>query len=202
MSTGVTHWIGLLKAGDPAAAQPLWEHYCRRLVRLARARLRGARRRVADENDVALSAFHSLCRGARAGRFPQVTDSDDLWRLLVVITARKAVNVKKHERRAKRGGGRVRGESAFLSPAEGPPTKRGLEEVIGAEPTPEFTAEMAEECRRLLDRLEDETLRSIALWKLGQHTNKEIADFLDCSVARVERKLQRIRALWKNPEGG
>ena len=31
----ITHWIGALKAGDLAAAQPLWEHYFQRLVRLA-----------------------------------------------------------------------------------------------------------------------------------------------------------------------
>ena len=43
MSTGeqgsVTRWIGELKAGDVAAAQPLWERYFARLVQLARAKL-------------------------------------------------------------------------------------------------------------------------------------------------------------------
>jgi hypothetical protein len=47
----VTGWIDRLKAGDPAAAQPLWECYFRRLVRLARRRLPppvpGARSRLA-----------------------------------------------------------------------------------------------------------------------------------------------------------
>jgi len=46
-STGsVTHWIGRLKAGDPSAAQKLWEAYFQRLVRLARGRLRTAPRRA------------------------------------------------------------------------------------------------------------------------------------------------------------
>ena len=31
----ITHWLGALKAGDLAAAQPLWERYFQRLVRLA-----------------------------------------------------------------------------------------------------------------------------------------------------------------------
>jgi len=52
----ITLWIGLLKAGDRTAAQPLWEAYLRRLVALARARLHATSRRVADEEDVALSA--------------------------------------------------------------------------------------------------------------------------------------------------
>ncbi|HJZ57290.1 MAG TPA: ECF-type sigma factor, partial [Gemmataceae bacterium] len=86
----VTHWIDLLKAGDRAAAQPLWERYFPRLVGLARARLRGAPRRAADEEDVALSAFDSFCRNAEAGRFPDLTDRDGLWRMLATFILRKA----------------------------------------------------------------------------------------------------------------
>src|SRR5262245_8965717 len=104
----VTYWVGRLKAGEPAAAQPLWEGYYRRLVGLARAKLRGAPRRAADEEDVALSAFDSFCRGAAAGRFPRLGDRDDLWRLLLTVTARKAIDLRQHEARQKRGGGRVR----------------------------------------------------------------------------------------------
>ena len=64
----VTSWLDQLKAGDTAAAQPLWEAYFRRLVALARGKLQGAPRRAADEEDVALSAFDSFCRGAEQGR--------------------------------------------------------------------------------------------------------------------------------------
>ncbi len=85
----VTRWLALLRAGDPAGMQPLWERYFRRLVGLARARLRGSPCRVADEEDVALSAFDSFCRHAEAGRFAGLLDRDGLWRLLVVLTARK-----------------------------------------------------------------------------------------------------------------
>jgi hypothetical protein len=35
----VTHWIQELRAGDPIAAQKLWERYFRRLVGLARQKL-------------------------------------------------------------------------------------------------------------------------------------------------------------------
>jgi hypothetical protein len=68
----VTYWIGQLKAGDERAAQKLWEEYFSRLVVLARGKLRGAQRRVADEEDVALSAFDSFCRGAEGNRFPRL----------------------------------------------------------------------------------------------------------------------------------
>jgi hypothetical protein len=98
----VTHWLDQLGGGNAAAAQPLWERYFDRLVRLAGQQLRGTPRRAADEEDVALSAFDSFCRGAARGQFPQLQDRTNLWGLLVLITARKAVNLAKHERRQKR----------------------------------------------------------------------------------------------------
>src|SRR4051794_3833514 len=50
----ITAWVDRLKAGDSAAAGPLWQAYFRRLVELARQRLRGLSG-AADEEDVALS---------------------------------------------------------------------------------------------------------------------------------------------------
>src|SRR5438094_451722 len=81
----VTGWLGQMRQGEPDAVQRLWERYFVRLVGLARQRLRDAPRRAADEEDVALSAFDSFCRGAEAGRFPLLEDRDSLWRLLVVL---------------------------------------------------------------------------------------------------------------------
>jgi hypothetical protein len=94
----VTRWIANLKNGEDSAPQRLWERYFARMVELARTRLRaGGRKDVAsDEEAAALSAFDSFCEGVARGRFPQLSDRDDLWRLLVVITARK---VNAHVRR-------------------------------------------------------------------------------------------------------
>jgi serine/threonine protein kinase len=77
----VTCWITDLKAGDPAAAQALWQRYFGQLVARARHRLRGQPRRAADEEDVALSAFDNFCRAAEQGRFPNLADRDDLWQI-------------------------------------------------------------------------------------------------------------------------
>jgi DNA-directed RNA polymerase specialized sigma24 family protein len=184
------------KAGDPAAAQPLWERYFQRMVGLARKKLQGPRCREEDEEDVALSAFDSLYQGAMQGRFPQLTDRDDLCRLLVVITARKAHDLLERQGRLKRGGGQLCGESALLYPAD--PSNGGLEQVVGDEPTPEFAAQVAEECQRLLDKLGDDELRQIAVGKMEGYTNPEIATQLGCSLAKVERRLHLIRSLWKD----
>jgi hypothetical protein len=64
--------------------------YFQRLAGQARKKLQGSPRRAAGEEDVALSAFDSFCRNAQRGRFPQLQDWESLWKLLVVITARKA----------------------------------------------------------------------------------------------------------------
>jgi DNA-directed RNA polymerase specialized sigma24 family protein len=195
-SDSVTHWIGELKAGNPAAAQRLWEDYFRRLVGLARGKLQGLPRRVAaDEEDVALSAFDSFCRGAARGRFPQLTDRDDLWRLLMTITARKALHLVRDEGRLKRGGGAVLGESALRGPAD-EAALNGIDQVMGREPTPEFAALVAEEYRRLLDRLDDPELRAVAVWKMEGDTTEQIAARLKRAPRTVERKLELIRLLW------
>jgi DNA-directed RNA polymerase specialized sigma24 family protein len=191
----ITYWLHQLQAGDQEAAQELWNRYFQRLVGLARSKLRGAPRRVADEEDVALSAFDSFCRGAEQGRFPRLDDRDNLWRLLVVITERKACDLVQHERRQKRGGGDVRGESGFADDFDFE-AAAGIEQLESREPTPEIAAAVADECRRLLELLGDVTLRSVAVWKMEGYTNAEIADKLGCVVVTVERKLQLIRNLW------
>jgi DNA-directed RNA polymerase specialized sigma24 family protein len=196
-SGSVTQWINKLKAGDDAAAQKLWQSYFERLVALARKKLRGTPRRAADEEDVALSAFDSFCRGAAQGRFPQLADRGDLWQLLVLITARKAIDLVHQERRQKRGGGTVQGESAFLAIPDSSGEEAGLEQFAGREPTPEFAAQLAEECRRLLSVLADEELRRVALWKMEGYTNEEIAAKLGCVLRTVERKVRVIRSRWK-----
>ena len=190
----VTAWIEQLKAGDAAAAAPLWQGYFRRLVGLARQRLGAAPRGVADEEDVALSAFDSFCRGAVQGRFPRLGDRGDLWRLLVTITARKAVDHLQRERCQRRGGGRVVGEAALdAADAE---AGRWLEQVVGREPTPDFVAQVVDECRRLLESLGDEGLRTVALLRMEGYSNDEIAERLGCGLRSVERKLERIRKRW------
>jgi DNA-directed RNA polymerase specialized sigma24 family protein len=193
----VTCWIERLKVGDHEAAQELWQRYFEQLVGLARQRLQGVPRRAADEEDVALSAFDSFCRAAGRGRFPRLFDRDDLWQLLVLLTARKASDLKAHERRKKRGGGRVQGESAFPGPGGACDAGGGVEEQVGQEPSPEFAAEVAEECQRLLGCLGEDELRCIALWKMEGYTEEEIAEKLGCAPRTIRRRLRLIRTIWE-----
>ena len=61
-----------------------------KLVHFARRKLEGMPRRSDDEEDVALGAMNSFFQGMQDRRFPSVANRDDLWKLLLTITARKA----------------------------------------------------------------------------------------------------------------
>jgi DNA-directed RNA polymerase specialized sigma24 family protein len=191
----VTDWIGRLKAGDPLAASRLWERYFHDIVRLARRKLGDSPRVAADEEDVAISAFKSLCLRAARGQFHELNHRDDLWQLLVMITVRKAINQRKHQGRGKRGGGRVRFEADRIGGPEGP-DDAALGSLAGEELPPEFGAMMNEELRRLFDLLADETLRRIARLRMDGHSGAEIAVQLACNRRTVARKLELICARW------
>ncbi|MFC1758155.1 ECF-type sigma factor [Planctomycetota bacterium] len=183
----VTHWIREIQIGNHNVAQDLWERYFAKLVQLARVELYGAKRQAADEEDVALSVFDSFCRAAEQGRFPDLADRDGLWRLLVRMTARKSVDLRRHETRLRRGG------PAKAELADEATGEEALALAIGDTPSPEFAAMMAEEFRGLLDILRDDELREFALGKMEGYTNDELASRFDCSIRTVERRLNLVR---------
>ncbi len=187
----VSQWLDQLQAGEQAAAQKLWQRYFLELVDLARKKLQGAPRGAADEEDLALSTFASFCHAAERGRFPQLDDRHDLWRLLVIITARKASNYRRDANRQKRSGA-IAARSSSTTPAE-----IDLDQILSHEPTPDFAAQVAEECQRLLRSLDDAQLSSIALWKMEGYTIEEIAVKLSCVPRTVQRRLRLIRRLWE-----
>jgi DNA-directed RNA polymerase specialized sigma24 family protein len=194
-ANSVTHWIDCLKAGDRAGTQKLWQEYFRRLVGLARKKLRGNSRAADDEEDVALSAFDSFCRGAEAGRFPDLADRHDLWKLLLIITVRKASDLIRHERAQRQGAGKVRHASALAS--AGLKDEGVMARLAGKEPDPAFAAQVAEQCQHLLELLDDDQLRAIAVAKMEGCTNAEIAARLGCAVPTVERRLRLTRRIWQ-----
>jgi len=199
----LTRWIHRLADGDALAAEKLWETYFQKLVHLARKKLEGVSLRAADEEDVALSAMHSFCRGMVEKKFPWVSDRQDLWKLLVTLTARKACAHMREHFAEKRGGGAVRGESIFQRPDgddEGRPQNEGIAAILGKEPTPDLAAGVAENCQHLLAKLNDDRLRDIAVMTLEGMAAPEIAEKLGCVRRTVERKLERIREIWSKEE--
>lgn len=191
-SDSITRWIDGLKAGDEEAARKLWDRYVQRLIAAARKRLGAAPCRVADEEDVVIDVFDTLCRGAAQGHFPKLTDREDLWKLLLVLTRQKAVDQIRRNVRQKRGGGKVRGDSIFGDET----LAGGFDQFLAADPTPEFLTMLAEEHERLLAKLRNDTLRQVALGRMAGESNDEIAGELNISTRAVERKFQLIRKKW------
>lgn len=186
----VTRWCLAMKAGDESAAHQLWQTFFHRLVDFASRRLSGSSTAVADEEDIALSAFKSFCFGIRKGRFGSLTDRESLWRLLVVITARKAVDHVAYNRRQKRS--ELRNVNCT--------TSDGYDDLIASfvctEPTPALEVEMAENLKQAIDSLEQPELKQIAIYKLDGFTNQEIAQKLHRGLSTIERKLRTIRGIW------
>ncbi|MEX0824819.1 MAG: ECF-type sigma factor [Pirellulaceae bacterium] len=198
MNPSAESFAGLIekvREGDEAATAELWQTYFQRLVRLAARRMPASLRRTGDEEDVALSAFHSFIAGIRGDRFPDLSGPDNLWGLLITLTGRKVHAHTRHLTRQKRGGGHVRGESVFVDPA-GVQRSEGMGGIAGAEGPADLQAELAEQCELLLDQLPDEQLRQIAVMRMEGFLVEEIADRLELSKRAVERRLQLIRRIW------
>lgn len=191
----ITDFLSGFAAGDEECTRELWARCFATVVRLARHNLGGVPKRVADEEDVAASVFASLFFGAVEGKFPDLTDSDSLWRLIVVMTRRKAADYVNHERRDKRGGGKVRGDSIFPQKPGSKPSP-GFDHFVSEQPSPMAVAMVEENTSELLEHLPDEEHRQIAMLRLEGFSTAETADELGLSLRTVERRLQTIRTIW------
>jgi DNA-directed RNA polymerase specialized sigma24 family protein len=132
---------------------------------------RRGRDAASDEEDAALSGFDSLCAGLAKGQFPQL--------------ARRRM-------RQKRGGGHVQPACDLDEPDSDDDL---LAQAVGSEPTPEFAVMVAEEYRRLLERLRDDVLRKVTVLRIEGFTTDAIADQLGCARRTVARQLALIRRI-------
>lgn len=179
-----------LRDGDPDSANRLWERFFERLVSFARSQMQHANRRVSDEEDIACGVMTALCCSADLQQLPKIDNREDLWHLLLAWTRHDIVDHLRKENRLKRGGGRVRGDSVFAASPE------GSADVIDSSPAPDVVAEMQEQYERLLERLPDDLLRSLAVDKMRGATNAQLAEKHHVSTRTIERKLELIRKFW------
>jgi RNA polymerase sigma factor (sigma-70 family) len=180
-SQSITRLMRAVQDGSNSAVRPLLAAYFDRLVHLARQRLKNLPGLGGYDEDLALRSFHSVYQRLRDPARPlELANRNDLWRLLATRTISRAIDLIRQHRPAEVAG------------------DQDLTRLLSREPTPEEAAEVADECRRLLDALPEPELRQIALWKVEGYTNEEIAARLDCVPRTIERKVSRIRLLWQH----
>lgn len=176
----------MVKTGDSVAANQIWQHYFDRLTRLVRARINGQNRAVSDEEDIVLSVFESFYAAAENGRFPDLSDRDDLWQLLLRMSARKVVDKRRHDQRQRRGG---EAEVQSLD-------QKGDDDAIvaiGDEPSPEMVLMMQESVEEFFSHLGVGQLRELAGAKLEGYSNAELSKRFGCSERTIERRMHLIR---------
>lgn len=189
--------LPLLRAGDPDATAQVWRHFYDRLVSLANRKLAERVKRIVNGEDVAQSAFKSCFRAIVEGRVPDLRNRRNLWAFLATITVRKACSVNVHHHTEKNGGGKVLGESAFEVPADS--INRGIASVEGKDRSVESVFEMDEKLELLLNTVDDDA-RQVAILHLHGMRNHEISATLGFSLAKVERKLNKIRRIGRRIE--
>lgn len=171
----------------------MFEYYYPRLVRYAQKQIAGSPQQMAGADDVAASAVMSFYKAAEAGRFPDLKDRENLWRLLAKMTYRKAIDHWRRETCEKRGGGKVQNEPAASdSNAEFP----GLDQEAYHNNRPDLEVEIIESCEHRLKSLTPE-LQDLALAKLECCTNREAGERLGMTERAVEYGLKTIRKKWR-----
>uniref|UniRef100_A0A7C2NVD4 RNA polymerase sigma-70 ECF-like HTH domain-containing protein n=1 Tax=Schlesneria paludicola TaxID=360056 RepID=A0A7C2NVD4_9PLAN len=182
----VTWFFGQVRHGDGQALVPLWQRYFPRLMGLAARVLADRPQRAASAEDAVQEALVSFWRRAQSGEFADVLDRDHLWQLLAQFTVYKVHRQIRQEAAGKRGGGRVMDEAALDARAV------PLDELARSTDAVELDLLAAE----LLEQLPPE-LREFAVLRLLGHTTAEIADRLDCTQRKVQRKLELVRLHWE-----
>ncbi len=175
--------------GDEDAAHDLWQRFRQRLTGLAQKKLKGTRKAVGDEEDVAIEAFHSFLRGARAGRYDLPT-RDQIWQLLACIAMRRARAMSRQENATKRRG--TLGESALKRGAGGEKSPPGIATLAADEPTPATIAELNLLLCELHELFDDELEGRILALKLEGYSHRQVAERLGVGLWRVRKTVKKI----------
>lgn len=190
----VTYWLRELRGGNENAAFSLWSRYFFKVAQFARGRICGLFLRAADEEDVAASVIQSVFEGIAEGRFPQLVDRDELWKLLIAITKQKSADLIRRESRQKRGNGTVRDEQSLVI---NDALHSRLSDVLSNHSAPDALVAMQEELDRLLALLDNEMHSRTAVMRIQGYSNSEIAKVLNRTERTVQRWVDIVRRTWE-----
>jgi DNA-directed RNA polymerase specialized sigma24 family protein len=188
----ITRLVPQLRHRNELAIEEIWRRFVHRIHSAACPVIAGLAPGAGDAEDVAQSAFHAFCEAAASDKLPPIASRNELWRLLLTFTRRKAVNRLRHELRARRGGG----AAAVCNTVA---VNQACDGALG----PVQRVELQEALDELLLKLAatgDTRLATIARLRLEGVANQEIANELGCTVRTIQRKLQILERLWNEQE--
>ncbi len=187
-ASSVSDWIERFREnGNEIAALKLWDRINPRIRELSRRWIRKVGLPVSfDEDDVTVSVFATFCDRLRSGQLPELNDRDGLWRLLIVMTARKANDYAKTARAQKRTNG-IENPDVSL---------HAISELRDTQLEPSIEVMMEEQCQTMLKALGDPVLESVVLLKLEGYSNVEIAERLKYSRRTIQRMLELVKDIW------
>lgn len=185
----VSQWLDCLKSGDKSATEVLWRRFYPKLVRVANKKLFKNPDPAIGGEDIAQSSLRNVCQGVLDGKYPQLDNRDDFWRLLFVSMANRVCS---HFRNcgAQKRNALLRDSSESVN-----------DELISQLNSQEAQAELADLIEYLLGKLDQQDpsgeLRRIALLYLDEHSASSIAKTLQRRKTNILHKIQWIRAIWE-----
>ena len=194
-STPLTELFQRHRGGEVEATERLFFYFAEKLSRLAQQYLSPKLAPRVDGNDVMQSALKSFLVRASAGQF-RIENSQDMWKLLVTITVRKArqqvrthhADVRAVDREVPQA---LAGELAIVDQLTEEPTV--AEALTCAEILEQLVRDDPPEYARVLElRLADFSLREIAA-KLGL-TKNTVESILNVLKSRLQRRWKDLSA--------
>ncbi|MBL9015442.1 MAG: hypothetical protein JNL83_14755 [Myxococcales bacterium] len=168
-----------LRSGDPHTVRAFCRTYGKSLERLAASHMASMLKQRVGAEDVVQSVYRTFLR--RAGAHELVLDdAGELWRLLCAITLTKVREQARYHLRQRR---RLDREQALDGPDDA---------GAATSPTPEEIGEFVQLFESLVEGLDDEERRIVAL-KLDGCTNLEIANQVKSSERTIRRLLASLR---------
>jgi RNA polymerase sigma factor (sigma-70 family) len=190
----VTSLLVQLHAADPAARQravsELVGRYTPELLGLITARMQERLRQRVSPEDILQDVLFSFCDRHRRGEY-DLANRDQFLSLIVTIALNKLCSASRRELRQRRDLRREQRLHPVVRDAEG-----SSPDPADPRAGPDVAAEVAEEVERLLGGLPAEC-REVALLRVEGRTVEEIARQIDRTPRTVERRLERIRELWR-----
>lgn len=192
----LTLWLDRLHHGDSDAVDAIWEQCFEKLSSYARRRLKSMPASDRDGEDVALSAIDTFVRRVGKKEFSAVIDSENLWRVLFDITAKRVAKEQRRQLTKKRGGGDVKIEADLLKSGS---SSLGIGIDGNIDIRQQFFQQLDEDRNELLEKLAGlaggEMLVKVVSLHLEGNTQQEIAELLGVSVSTIERNMRIAREI-------